>query len=183
MEALTIFKKHERLKTFLNWGNSGQDYECLYYGMQKAGRLDLLPPRPKGPERPLSWWCTLRKRLNVGVSVLPLRLGHLHRMIYPEQTGLFRRWHNTGVDVIMTIRLINVYFCKLRNSPIPGWKTISLPSQQNQVPNAKEAGMRCKMNLCRALKLRTTKHCAYLERKRRWKQKPIALTMRSRFGF
>jgi hypothetical protein len=40
-------------------------------------------------------------------------------MIYPEQTGLFRRWHNTGVDVIMTIRLINVYFCKLRNSPIP----------------------------------------------------------------
>lgn len=40
-------------------------------------------------------------------------------MIYPEQTGLFRRWHNIGVDVVMTIRLINVYFCELRNSPIP----------------------------------------------------------------
>ena len=49
MEALTIFKKHGRLKIFLLWGNSGQDYECLYHGMQKAGRLDLLPPRPKGP--------------------------------------------------------------------------------------------------------------------------------------
>ena len=43
--------------------------------------------------------------------------------------------------------------------------------------------MRCKMNLRRALKLRTTKHCAYLERKRRWKQKPIASTMRWVLGF
>jgi hypothetical protein len=84
-----------------------------------AGRLDLLPPRPKGPECPLSWWYTLRKWLNVGASVLPLGLGHLHRIIHPEQMGPFRRWHNAGVDVMMIIRLINVYFCKLRNSPIP----------------------------------------------------------------
>jgi hypothetical protein len=119
MEVLTIFKKHGKLEIFLDWGNNGQDYECLYHGIQKAGRLDLLPPRPKGPERPLSWWRMLRTRLNVGVSVFPLGLGHLHRMIYPELTGLFRRWHNAGVDVIMTIRLINLYFCKLRNSPIP----------------------------------------------------------------
>ena len=117
---LTIFKKHGRLKIFLNWGNSGQDYECLYHGMQKVGRLDLWPSRPKGPERPLSWWCTLRKRLNLGASTFPLGLGYLHRMIYPERMDLFQRWHNAGVDVTMTIRLINVYFCKLRDSPIPG---------------------------------------------------------------
>ncbi len=92
MVVLTIFKKHGRLKIFLDWRNNAQDYECLYHGMQKADRLYLLPPRPKGPERPLSWWCTLRKRLNnVGLSVLPLGLGHLHRIIYTQQTGLFSK--------------------------------------------------------------------------------------------
>lgn len=37
----------------------------------------------------------------------------------PRADGSISKTANIGVDVVMTIRLINVYFCELRNSPIP----------------------------------------------------------------
>jgi hypothetical protein len=49
MEVLTIFKKHGRLKIFLDWGNNGQDYECLYHGMQKARLVASSAKRARTP--------------------------------------------------------------------------------------------------------------------------------------
>jgi hypothetical protein len=96
------------------------DYNCLTHGLKKAGREDLLPPKPKWLERPLAWWMAVRHRLALGSSDLSLALGNLYGLIFPEDPCLLHRWHNAGADVHMTIRLINAYFCRVKGISIPG---------------------------------------------------------------
>jgi hypothetical protein len=44
----------------------------------------------------------------------------LHRLIFPEKEDLFAQWHNAGPDVIMTIQLIEFYFCRMTKNPVAG---------------------------------------------------------------
>jgi hypothetical protein len=47
-------------------------------------------------------------------------LGNRYELIFPEDPCLLHRWHNAGADVQMTIRLINVCFCRVKGISIPG---------------------------------------------------------------
>jgi len=109
------------LEHFLEWGRSGADWQCLKYGLQKAHREELLPPKPVWQERPLCWWDALRQDLSKKHTnfMFPLSLGNLYRFIYPDDNTVLGKWHNAGVDVLMTMRLIHVYFCRMGRSPIP----------------------------------------------------------------
>ena len=51
---------------------------------------------------------------------MPLSLGHLHCLIFPEKPGLFDGWQYPGSDVITIICPIKTYFSKVRNATIPG---------------------------------------------------------------
>ena len=108
------------MKVFLEWGRTNGDYQCLKYGLRKAGRDDLWPPKRKWPERPLAWWATLKHWLGAEGCGIPLSLGRLHRLMFPEDPGLSEEWHHAGLDLSMTIRLIKYSFNKVRNTPIPG---------------------------------------------------------------
>jgi hypothetical protein len=48
-----------------------------------------------------------------------LSLGNLYMLIYPNDKTVCGKWHNAGVDVLMTTRLIHAYFCKMGRSPLP----------------------------------------------------------------
>ena len=88
--------------------------------MQKAKSADLLPPMPRGPERPLGWWVTLRNQLQLDSYDLDLSLAHVYRFIFPEDEKTYSNWHDAGYDVRMTIRLIESYFAKVSGSPVVG---------------------------------------------------------------
>lgn len=79
-----------------------------------------MPPKPKRVECPLSWWNLVRSTANLNRSSFPLNLGVLHRIAFPEQRELSKYWHNPGVDVTMTKELIEAYFHRASNRPIPG---------------------------------------------------------------
>jgi hypothetical protein len=89
------------------------------HGLKKAGREDLLPPKPKWSEPPLAWWTAAGHRLALGSSDLSLALGNLYGLIFPEDPCLLYRSQNAGADVHMIIRLINAYFCKVKGISIP----------------------------------------------------------------
>src|SRR5579871_3723753 len=58
-------------------------------------------------------------------------------MLFKYNTG---KWHNAGVDVLMTIRLIHVYFSRMGGSPIPhkleSYFTPVCPSESGQRSDA-----------------------------------------------
>jgi hypothetical protein len=116
-------KKHGKFECFLEWGRNHQcDYICLTYGLEKAGKEHLLPPKPIWQERPLWWWSKVRDRLRLTTPSLnfSLSLGNLYRLIYKEDVGLYARWHHAGADVVMTMYLIHAYFCRVNKAPLAG---------------------------------------------------------------
>jgi hypothetical protein len=80
----------------------------------------LIRPKSKKTECPLAWWEEIRSAANLNASSFPLKLGLLHRIIFPERLELSKHWHNPGADVTMTKELIEAYFDKASNRPISG---------------------------------------------------------------
>ncbi|KAJ5405069.1 hypothetical protein N7465_006353 [Penicillium sp. CMV-2018d] len=113
-------KKHGPLDLFLEWGTNNGDYQCLRDGLESVGKAHLLPPKPKWAERPYAWWSALRRRLGYSAADAPLGLGILYRAIFPEDAELANGWHNSDVDTMMTIKLIETYFIRALDQPIPG---------------------------------------------------------------
>lgn len=83
------------------------------------GKAHLLPPKPKWLERPYSWWSTLRRLLGYSATHAPLGLGVLYRTIFPEDAELADGWHNSDVNTMMTIKLIEAYFFRALDQPVP----------------------------------------------------------------
>lgn len=63
-----------------------------------------MPPESKSGERPLGWWCDIRRDLGISGSSFPLRLGILHRIMSLERLVLSKKWHDPGVDMTMTMQ-------------------------------------------------------------------------------
>lgn len=118
--GVNIVQDHGLLKSFLFWGISPVDYDCLQQGLQRTSREDLLPPRPDFFNQPLAWWRVLRDNLNVSATSLPLRLSALYWAIFPEDRNTVLRAHSPDADVVMTIRLIQTYFSRALGWPTPG---------------------------------------------------------------
>lgn len=136
LQLRTYTEKHGKLMTCLEWGISSRDYYCLEVGLQKAKSADLLPPMPLGPERPLIWWATLRKQLQLDAHGLDLSLGPIYRFIFPEDEKTYSRWHDAGYDVLMTIRLVEFYFAKVSGSAVEGKLEWYFPLAQPNLPTA-----------------------------------------------
>jgi hypothetical protein len=92
----------------------------LSYGLNKAGRGDLLPSPPRWGERPVAWWTAVTDGLSVRVNKRALALGNLYQSIFPEDNSLARRWHHAGADVQMTVRLVDAYFRRLSRISLYG---------------------------------------------------------------
>ncbi len=107
--------------------NSG-DYQCLQHGLQKAGKANLMPTRPKSTERPLLWWGEIKRTSGLSRPSFPLGLGTLYRIVFPERLELSKYWHNPGADVVMTMQLIRAYFDKASNRSIGGKIDSYLPT-------------------------------------------------------
>jgi len=103
-------QRHGQIQHFLEWGSRHGDYNCLSAGLAKAGRLDLLPPKPRTAERPLFWWNTARQMTTLAPLKISLRLGDLYEVVFPYNSRLRRNWHHAGADVQMTAHLIEEYF-------------------------------------------------------------------------
>ncbi|RFU31820.1 hypothetical protein B7463_g4524, partial [Scytalidium lignicola] len=113
-------QKHGKLEIFLERGRTENDYLCLSYGLEAAGREDLLPPRPKWSQRPLAWWPAARSHFGFNRGHISLALGMLYKLVFGSYSDIANQWHHAGADVQMTIRLIEAYFCRAKGKPIRG---------------------------------------------------------------
>lgn len=92
-----------------------------------------MPPLPKREERPLTWWENIRRDLGVSASSFSLKLGVLHRVIFPERHALSKKWHDPGADVTMTMNIIEAYFDRAKNRAIVGKIDSYFLAQENSV--------------------------------------------------
>jgi len=110
--------------------------------------------------------------------MFPLSLGNLYRFIYPDDNTVLGKWHNAGVDVLMTMRLIHVYFCRMGRSPIPhkleSYFTPVCPNESGERSNAvfAEYSATVRDGLEKRLSSRMNELLADIERQTRWEMDP-----------
>jgi hypothetical protein len=107
-------------------------------------------------------------------SYVPLSLGSLYMFIYPNGKTVWDKWHNAGVDVLMTMRLIHVYFCRMVRSPLPhtldSYFTPACPSESGERSGGAfaEYSATVRDGLGKRLSSRMNELLADIERRTRW---------------
>lgn len=92
-----------------------------------------MPPLPKREERPLRWWDNIRRDLGLSASSFSLKIGVLHRVMFPERRALFKKWHDPGGYVTMTMHIIEAYFDRAKKRAILGKIDSYFLAQENSV--------------------------------------------------